>query len=64
MFICLHKLGNLSENSRCACARAQHVIIGMLAAMNTRKACHMGVIWPADTASGPQRPVGYSIRMF
>ena len=23
-----------------------------------------GVIWPVDTVSGPQRPVGYSIRMF
>ena len=23
-----------------------------------------GVIWPVDTVSGPQRPVGYSIRIF
>ena len=30
------------EISRFACARAQHVILGMLAAMNTRKACYMG----------------------
>ena len=30
------------EIPRFACARAQHVILGMLAATNTRKACYMG----------------------
>ena len=42
IFKCLHKLGNWMKISRLACARAQHVILGMPVAMNTRKACCIG----------------------
>ena len=40
------KTWRFSENLRFACAREQHVILGMPVGINTRKACYIGYFDP------------------